>query len=454
MNPLHIIILAAGQGTRMRSAKAKVLHTIAQRPMLEHVVVTAQTLAPAAIHVVYGHDGDSVREALADYDLNWVHQSEQLGTGHAVDQAMPQIPDDAVVLVLYGDIPLLDGKTLKAVCESVGPKQLGLVTSNLGDTTGLGRIQRDAEGRVFGIVEHKDASPEQLEISEWNTGLLALNAEDLRGFLSQLDNQNKQAEYYLTDVIGLAVQAGINVETVSPSNLEEVLGVNDRRQLAHLERCYQTLQCQALMQAGASLADPARVDIRGEVSVGEDVFIDVNVIFEGRVVLGDGVRIGANSWLKDTSVASGSEILANCMLESATVGKSARIGPFSRLRPGAQIGELAHVGNFVEVKNTILGQGSKANHLTYLGDSDIGAGVNVGAGTITCNYDGANKHRTVIGDGAFIGSGVELVAPVTVHSGATIGAGATISKDAPQDKLTIERAKQVTLPSWQRPKKR
>ncbi len=437
----------------MRSSQAKVLHTIAQRPMLDHVLAAAASLAPEAVHVVYGHGGDAVRAALAHRQVSWVHQREQLGTGHAVAQAMPDIPDNALVLILYGDIPLLDSATIKSLCEAAGHDRLGLVTASLGDPSGYGRIQRNDAGQVVGIVEHKDASAQQLEIREWNTGLIALGAEALRNFLGQLDNSNAQAEYYLTDVIGLAAQAGISIETVSPRCLEEVLGVNDRVQLAYLERCYQQRHSEALMRMGATLADPARVDVRGEVSVGEDVFIDINVIFEGRVVLGDSVRIGANNWLRDCEIGSGTEIFANCMIDSARVGDAARIGPFSRLRPGAQVGPQAHIGNFVEIKNTTLGKGSKANHLSYLGDSEIGDSVNVGAGTITCNYDGANKHRTVIGDGAFIGSGVELVAPVTVHSGATIGAGSTISKDAPAEKLTLERAKQMTLPGWKRPKK-
>jgi bifunctional UDP-N-acetylglucosamine pyrophosphorylase/glucosamine-1-phosphate N-acetyltransferase len=450
---LHVIILAAGEGKRMRSALPKVLHRLAGRPMLDHVVCAARTLRPARIHVVYGHGGEEVRTALADLDVSWVEQAQQLGTGHAVDQAMPQVPDDAIVLVLYGDVPLIDPDTLAQTVSHADDGALSLITVHLDDATGYGRILRAADGRVTGIVEHKDASPEQLRIRESNTGILASAAGRLRRWLGALERNNAQGEFYLTDVIARAAEEGVSIDTVQPARAVEVLGVNDRVQLAALERAFQARQAERLMRDGATLIDPARVDVRGEVSVGRDVWLDVNVVLEGRVTLGDGVRIGPNVVLRDCVIGPGAEVLANCVVEEAQVGAAARIGPYARLRPGTRLDEAVHVGNFVEVKNTTLGRGSKANHLTYLGDSEIGSGVNVGAGTITCNYDGANKHRTIIGDGVFIGSGVELVAPVTIHSGATIGAGSTISLDAPAGQLTVGRARQVTVPGWERPRK-
>jgi bifunctional UDP-N-acetylglucosamine pyrophosphorylase/glucosamine-1-phosphate N-acetyltransferase len=454
MNRLHIVILAAGQGTRMRSAMPKVLHAIAGRPMLAHVVGTAVALDPEVIHVVYGHGGERVQQELADLPVTWVEQAEQLGTGHAVEQAMPGIPDDASVLVLYGDVPLITLDTLNACTGVAARGTLALVTVHLADPTGYGRILRDDSSRVSGIVEQKDASDEQLSIREGNTGILCAPAGQLKSWLTRLDRDNAQGEFYLTDIIAMAAADGVTVEAVHPSCEEEVLGVNDRVQLAFLERAFQRQQAERLMRGGATLADPGRLDVRGQVSTGSDVWLDVNVVMEGQVVLGDGARIGPNVVLRDCEIGAGAEVLANSIVEEARVGRNARVGPFARLRPGAVLSDEVHVGNFVEVKNTTLGQGSKANHLTYLGDSSIGSGVNVGAGTITCNYDGANKNRTIIGDGAFIGSGVELVAPVTIEDGATIGAGSTISRDAPKDQLTLTRVKQTSIRSWRRPRKK
>lgn len=454
MRHLHVVVLAAGQGTRMRSSLPKVLHPIAGRPMLEHVVGTATGLKPAAVHVVYGHGGEELRRRLAHLDVVWVEQAQQLGTGHAVAQAMPGVPDDSTVLVLYGDVPLIEQRTLAETVRRAGDDALAFISVHLDDPSGYGRIIRQADGRVSGIVEHKDATPAQLAIHEGNTGILAAGAARLRGWLDGLGSDNAQGEYYLTDVIAMAAAQGVSIDTVQPAQVAEVLGVNDRVQLAALERIYQARCTAELMREGVSMADPARVDVRGRVRAGRDVWLDVNVVLEGEVALGDGARVGPNVLLRDCRIGAGAQILANSVVEEAEVGAGARVGPFARLRPGAVLGESAHVGNFVEVKNTAMGAGSKANHLSYLGDSDIGSGVNVGAGTITCNYDGANKHRTVIGDGAFIGSGVELVAPVTVHAGATIGAGSTITQDAPPGQLTLTRARQTTVAHWKRPLKK
>jgi bifunctional UDP-N-acetylglucosamine pyrophosphorylase/glucosamine-1-phosphate N-acetyltransferase len=454
MRHLHVVVLAAGQGTRMRSSSPKVLHAIAGRPMLEHVVSTAMGLNPAAVHVVFGHGGDEVRRRLSHLDVIWVEQARQLGTGHAVAQAMPAVPDEATVLVLYGDVPLIELTTLADTVRRAEDGALAIISVHLDDPAGYGRILRQADGRVIGIVEHKDANAAQLAIHEGNTGILAADAASLRGWLAGLGSDNAQGELYLTDVIAMAHGQGVPIDTVHPGQVAEVLGVNDRVQLAALERIYQARCTAALMREGVSMADPARVDVRGRVRAGRDVWLDVNVVLEGEVELADGVRVGPNVLLRDCRIGADAQILANSVVEEAEVGAGARVGPFARLRPGAVLGESAHVGNFVEVKNTAMGRGSKANHLSYLGDSEIGNDVNVGAGTITCNYDGANKHRTVIGDGAFIGSGVELVAPVTVHAGATIGAGSTITSDAPPEQLTLTRARQTTIPHWRRPRKK
>jgi len=454
MPTLHVVILAAGEGTRMKSAVPKVLHPLAGRPLLRYVIDAARDLGASAIHVVHGHAGERVRAAIADPDIHWVEQGEQLGTGHAVDQAMPAIPDTATVLVLYGDVPLIDGTTLCAVVAPTARGEVGLVTVRLPDPAGYGRILRDPDGAVCGIIEECDASAIERRIDEVNTGILASPATALRRWLAKLGSENAQGERYLTDVIAMAADEGAAVRAVHPRCVEEVLGVNDRVQLAHLERFVQRRLAERLMRAGVTVADPARLDVRGHFEAGRDVFLDVNVVVEGRVVLGAGVRVGPNVMLKDCTVHDGVEILAGSLIDGAEIGDRSRIGPYSRIRPGTHLASAVHVGNFVEVKNTSIAEGSKANHLTYLGDSEIGRGVNVGAGTITCNYDGANKHRTVIGDRAFIGSGVELIAPVTVNAGATIGAGSTISRAAPADALTVTRVRPVTVKGWRRPIKK
>ena len=451
--PLSVVILAAGQGKRMRSDLPKVLQPLAGRALLQHVISTTRQLSPQQIPVVYGHGGEQVQAAMKHEPLDWALQAEQKGTGHAVAQAMPGIPDDHLVLVLYGDVPLVRAGTLQALIALALQDQLALLTVNLDDPTGYGRILRDEAGRVTAIVEQKDASPAQLAVREGNTGVLALQAGALRRYLSQLRSDNAQGEYYLTDVIGMAVADGLTVAPLVADSESEVLGVNDRLQLAQLEAVYRRHCAENAMRAGATLADPARFDQRGTLVLGRDVFIDVNVVFEGHVELGDRVRIGPNCVLRDVTLGADTQVASHSVLEQAQVATNCRIGPFARLRPGAQLAADVHVGNYVEVKNSSLGVGSKANHLTYLGDTTVGSGVNIGAGTITCNYDGVNKSRTVIHDHAFIGSGSMLVAPVAIGSGATIGAGSTITRDAPDDKLTLSRARQTTIDGWQRPVK-
>ena len=451
---LSIVILAAGQGTRMRSALPKVLHPLGGRPLLQHVIGTAQRLEPRTIHVVYGHGGEQVRDALAHEQVEWVEQAEQLGTGHALAQALPGIPDDDTVLVLYGDVPLIGLDTLKALAGQARQGGLAVLTAELDDPTGYGRMLRDAEGRLTGIVEQKDASEAERAIREVNTGFLACNAGLLRGWLGQLSNDNAQGEYYLTDVVAMAARDGVPVESCSAPHEYEILGVNDRVQLAALERTFQRQQAEALMRAGTTLADPARFDLRGHIEAGRDCFIDVNVVVEGEVVLGEGVRIGPNCVLRNLRIGDGVEVLADCVMEDAAIGAGSRIGPFARIRPDTELAERVHVGNFVEIKKARVAEGSKINHLSYIGDTRMGAGVNVGAGTITCNYDGANKHLTEIGDGVFIGSDTQLVAPVKVGDGATIGAGSTITRDVPPGELTLSRAPQQTRKGWQRPTKK
>jgi bifunctional UDP-N-acetylglucosamine pyrophosphorylase/glucosamine-1-phosphate N-acetyltransferase len=452
-HPLHVVILAAGEGKRMKSALPKVLQAIAGRPMLAHVVDAARALRPAAVHVVYGHGGDAVRAAFADQPgLEWAEQDRQLGTGHAVRQAMPKVPDGAQVLVLYGDVPLITAETLQRLLAA--PGRLAVLVADLDDPTGYGRVERDAEGRVARIVEEKDADDAQKRIRTINTGIIAAESTALKRWLEALRNDNAQGEYYLTDVFAQAAAEFSAAEMVHVADPLETEGANDPWQLARLERAFQRRQVRALCLAGARVADPARIDIRGEVRVGRDVQIDVDVVFEGEVVLGDGVRIGPFCRLKDVQLAAGSEVRAHCDLEGARSEGAVQVGPFARLRPGSVLADGAHIGNFVETKNAKVGVGSKANHLSYLGDAVVGAGVNIGAGTITCNYDGANKSTTTISDGAFIGSNSALVAPVTIGEGATIGAGSTIGKDAPAGKLTVARAKQVTLDGWQRPVKK
>jgi bifunctional UDP-N-acetylglucosamine pyrophosphorylase/glucosamine-1-phosphate N-acetyltransferase len=452
---LQTIILAAGQGVRMRSAMPKVLHEIGGKPLLGHVLAMAGRLENNEIAVIYGHGGEQVLAALGDADARWVEQKERLGTGHAVMQTADWIRDESVALILYGDVPLLQENTVRELIGHVGVGSMGLLTIKLEDPAGYGRIVRDAAGEVVGIVEEKDATPAQKAIREANTGILAVQGGKLKSWLGGLRNDNAQKEYYLTDIIAMAAAEGVHVVTASAREESEVLGVNNKAQLAYLERCFQARQARDLMERGATLRDLGRFDLRGEVqALGQDVEIDANVLLEGTIKLGDRVKIGPNCCIKDSEIGDGVEILANSVVESARIGAGARIGPFARIRPETEIAQDAHIGNFVEVKQSEVGKGSKINHLSYIGDSSIGAGVNVGAGTITCNYDGANKHRTIIEDGAFIGSDTQLVAPVRVGKNATIGAGATITHDAPDNALTLSRAKQVTIEGWQRPVKK
>lgn len=449
---LEVVILAAGQGKRMRSDLPKVLHRLAGRPLLAHVIAAARALKPARIHVVHGHGGEAVKAAFAGERIEWVEQARQLGTGHALQQALPRVSRAATVLVLNGDVPLVSVDTLRRLVKAAG-KGLAIATSDLSDPAGYGRVVRDAQGRVQRIVEHRDAKPKELAIREWYAGFLAGHASRLAGWLAKVANRNAQKEYYLTDVIGIAAAAGAPVSAVKATETWEVAGVNSRHELAILERAFQNAQARRLLEAGVALADLWRVDVRGELACGTDVFIDVNCVFEGRVTLGDGVRIGPNCVLRNVSVAAGTEIHAFSLLEEAEVGTRCRIGPYARLRPGAKLAEEVHIGNFVEVKASRIGKASKANHLAYIGDAEVGARVNVGAGTITCNYDGAAKHRTVIEDDCFIGSDATLVAPVRIAKGSYIGAGSTISKDTPAGQLTVARAKQVSLPGW-KPKRK
>ena len=450
---LGVVILAAGKGTRMRSALPKVLHTLAGRPLLRHVLDAAEAVGAARICVVYGHGGGQVPEALGDAGCEWVEQPERLGTGHAVLQAMPKMADMDRVLVLYGDVPLIEAETLTRLVDDTASTALGLLTMLLPDPDGYGRVVRDKRGRVLRIVEQKDASEAELAIREVNTGIIVADRPSLNRWLARIGNDNVQGEYYLTDVIGLATADGVEVATAQPETLEEVAGNNDRLQLADLERYHQRRVAEFLMRAGTTIIDPARIDIRGSLICERDCLLDVNLICEGRVRLGANVRVGPNCVLKDCDIGPGTEVLANSVIEGARVGAGARVGPFARLRPQADIADDCHIGNFVEVKKSRIAAGSKVNHLTYIGDAEIGTNVNVGAGTITCNYDGANKHLTRIGDGAFIGSNCALVAPVTIGAGATLGAGSVIARDAPDGKLTLTRAPQITIDHWRRPTK-
>ncbi len=449
-----IIILAAGQGTRMHSSQPKVLHTLAGKPLLEYVITTAKQLSAQHVYTVYGYGGDAVPTRLAHLKTQWVEQKQQLGTGHAVTQAMALVADDALVLVLYGDVPLISVTSLQKLVAAAGTDKLGLLTIRLDDPTGYGRILRDSQGKVKRIVEEKDATPNEREVKEVNTGMLAANAAHLRKWLGLLKNNNTQGEYYLTDIIALAVAEGVTITTVSPESPMEVLGINDKAQLAQTERYYQGTQARKLMLQGVTLMDPSRFDLRGELDAGNDVSIDVNVIIEGKVSLGDRVTIGPNTWIRNAKVGDDVQILANCVIENAAIGSGCRIGPFARIRPETELGKGVHIGNFVEVKKSSVGKDSKINHLSYIGDTRVGKNVNVGAGTITCNYDGVNKHQTIIGDNVFIGSDTQLVAPVEIGAGATIGAGSTITSNAPPDKLTLSRVKQETLKSWVKPKKK
>ena len=452
--PISVVILAAGQGKRMKSDLPKVLQPVAGRPLLKHVIDAARQLGTDDIHVVFGHGGERVREALAAEKVTWALQAEQLGTGHALQQAMPGVPDDNLVLVLFGDVPLVQSATMQRLIDAAAHGDaLGVLSVRMKDPTGYGRIVRDRAGTVARIVEHKDANQKERALDEVNTGLMAASAKRMREWLAQLRNDNAQSEYYLTDVVVMAAKAGLKVNAILADSEDEVLGVNDKVQLAEVESIHRRRRATELMLQGVTLVDPARFDARGSVTTGRDVYIDVNVVLEGKVSLGNRVRIGPNVVIRDSEIGDDTVVFPNCVIDSASIGPNCNIGPFARFRPSSRLAQGVHVGNFVEVKNSILGAGAKANHLTYLGDATIGEKVNVGAGTITCNYDGVNKWRTEIGAGAFIGSGAMLVAPVKIGVGATIGAGSTITKDAPDDKLTLERSKQLTLDGWKRPVK-
>ena len=436
----------------MNSAKPKVLQPLAGRPLLRHVLATARETGSRDICVVYGHGGDAVPSAFAGEDIRWALQAEQNGTGHAVQVAMPETPDNNTVVVLYGDVPLLNAATIGRLLEKCGTTDVGVLTVEMEDPFGYGRIIRE-NGVVKRNVEEKDATDEERGITEINTGVMCAPANKLKHWLEQLDNDNSQGEYYLTDVIGMAVAEGVTVHGVAANDQVEIMGINDKKQLAEAERALQLQRAEKLMADGVTLADPARIDIRGNLICGKDVFIDVNTIFEGDVHIGDNVRIESNNVIINSRIGAGTWVRSNCHIDGASTGDNCRIGPFARLRPDAELGSNVGVGNYVEIKKSTIADGSKVNHLTYIGDSTVGKDVNVGAGTITCNYDGLNKHQTIIGDGAFIGSGVELVAPVEIGKGATIGAGSTISKAVPPGKLTLERARQVTVPGWKSPKK-
>jgi len=453
MKPLNIIILAAGKGSRMHSEKPKVLHSLAGKPMLQHVLDRARELKPRQICVVYGYGGKAVPEAMQQhYDATFVLQEPQLGTGHAVQQAMQYIEDDTQTMVLYGDVPLIQQNTLKKMVQDDG--RMVLLTVHLDNPTGYGRILRDAKDKVVSIVEEKDALPEQREIQEVNTGILLVPTKKLRAWLAKLQNNNSQGEYYLTDVISMAVQQGVKVHTINPEHGWEMQGVNSKSQLAELERTFQLSTASRLLSQGVSLADPSRIDVRGELICGHDVEIDVGCVFSGAVNLGDNVKVGAYSVISNTKIGAETEIAPYSHLDNSEVGANCRIGPYARLRPGARLHDYVHIGNFVEVKNSEISDNSKVNHLSYIGDSTVGSRVNIGAGTITCNYDGANKYRTTIEDDVFVGSDSQLVAPVTVKKGSTIGAGSTITRDTSEGELTLSRSKQVTIPGWKRPSKK
>jgi bifunctional UDP-N-acetylglucosamine pyrophosphorylase/glucosamine-1-phosphate N-acetyltransferase len=451
--PLSIVILAAGQGKRMKSALPKVLQPLAGRPLLKHVIDTARLLEPAAIQVVYGHGGDQVREALKDEQVSWVLQAERLGTGHAVMQAMPSVPNDHVVLVLYGDVPLISRATLTELLSLAGSQQTALLTVELDDPSGYGRIVRGKRGRVQKIVEQKDASKKELKIRECNTGVLAAPARLLKKWLKSLRNDNTQGEYYLTDVVEMAANEKVEVSPLVTANGTEVLGVNDKVQLAELESAFRRQVTRDLMFAGVTIVDPARLDVRGTVTHGTDVFIDVNVVLEGNVKLGDRVRIHPNCVIRNSEIGDDTEVFPNVVVDSTVIGASCNIGPFARFRPTSTLSSGVHIGNFVEVKNSTLGESSKANHLAYVGDAELGSRVNIGAGTIIANYDGANKHRTTIADDVHTGSNSVLVAPITVGAGATIAAGSTVAREVPAGKLTVARVRQTTIEDWQRPTK-
>jgi bifunctional UDP-N-acetylglucosamine pyrophosphorylase/glucosamine-1-phosphate N-acetyltransferase len=451
---LSVVILAAGQGTRMRSSLPKVLHRIASKPLVQHVIDTGRSLGSQSIHLVYGHGGDLVKETIKGDDLNWVMQTEQLGTGHAVQQAMPGLDDNSTVLILYGDVPLIKQQTLKNLLDNKPKNGIALLTVALTDPTGYGRIVRNDNNQVSAIVEHKDAEPETLLIKEVNTGIMAVSSNDLKNWLSNLSNENSQGEYYLTDIIAMASKAGRSIVGILATDELEVEGVNNRQQLARLERHFQSLEAEKLMLKGVTLYDPKRLDVRGELHVEQDVIIDINTIFEGTVSIGTGSYIGANSILKDCKLGNNVHVKANSIIEDAIIGNDSSVGPFARIRPGTVLKEDVHIGNFVEVKKSIIDKGSKAGHLAYLGDCEIGKNVNVGAGTISCNYDGANKYKTILEDDVFVGSDTQLVAPVKVGRGATIAAGTTVTADVSENALVISRTKQKEIPNWSRPTKK
>ncbi len=452
---IKTIILAAGQGTRMKSARPKILHKIADRPLLQHVYDMSKQLLDNSISIIYGHGAEQVLDELKQLDVNWVEQKQQKGTGHAVQQAVDFISDEDTVLILYGDVPLLKLTTVEKLINLVDDKTLALLTVILEDPMGYGRIIRDANHQVKKIVEEKDATAEQKLVTEGNTGILAVKGKPLKKWLNNLQNSNAQGEYYLTDIIEMAVEDNFRIATESTEDVDEVLGVNNKQQLSHLERVYQMEKANQLMLDGVTLKDPMRFDLRGEIlSIGKDVEMDVNIILEGNINIGENVNIGANCIIKNATIGDNVEILPNSIIENAIIGASSRIGPFARIRPDTELAENVHIGNFVEIKKTTVASGSKINHLSYVGDASVGSQVNIGAGTITCNYDGVNKFQTIIEDGAFIGSDSQLVAPVTVRKNATIAAGSTITKEAPEDRLTLARSRQVTISSWQRPKKK
>ncbi|CAB0150888.1 Bifunctional protein GlmU [Pseudidiomarina piscicola] len=449
---LSVVVLAAGKGTRMRSALPKVLHPVAHKPMVQHVIDSARQLDSSTIHVIYGHGAEALLERLGGQQLNFVEQAEQLGTGHAVQQIIPHVKDDEHVLILYGDVPLTRVETLQELVAAGQQTELALLTVTLPDPSGYGRILRDESGKITGIVEQKDATAEQLKVTEANTGMMLAQGKSLKRWLAQLSNDNAQGEYYLTDIVAMAASEGVAIASTQPKDIHEVEGANNRVQLAALERAYQHRQAEQLMLDGATLLDPARVDVRGTVAIANDVTVDVNVIFEGNVELGEGVVIESHCILRNCHIAAGTRINSHSIVEEADIAENCEVGPYARLRPGSVLRQGAKVGNFVEMKKTHLGKGSKANHLTYLGDAIIGEGVNIGAGTITCNYDGVNKSTTEIDDGAFIGSNSSLVAPVRVGKQATVGAGSTITKSLEDNELGIARGKQRNIAGWQRPK--
>ena len=453
LSNLNVVILAAGKGTRMHSDLPKVLHPIAGTPMLEHVVATARALTPTRLCIVYGFGGDAVPNCVQGTEITWVIQQEQKGTGHAVQQTVDRLLLDAVTLVLFGDVPLIRAETCKQVVEIASRGALAILTVNLADPTGYGRILRNATGSVSGIVEHKDASEQQRQISEINTGIMAMPTDKLVQWLKQLGCDNAQGEYYLTDIVVMAVKDGVTVAAAHPKNINEVFGVNSKKDLAYLERAYQREIADTLLQQGVTLLDPARLDVRGHLNCGKDVVIDVNCVFEGQVELGAGVEIGAHCFIRNSTLGVGVRVAPFSHIDGATISAECIVGPYARIRPGSNLAEQVHIGNFVEIKNSDIATHSKINHLSYVGDSTVGRDVNIGAGTITCNYDGVNKHRTIIEDGAFIGSDTQLVAPVTVGAGATIAAGSTITKNAPAGELSLSRGRQITISGWKRPVK-